>query len=431
MSARYFCIDCWQSVTGAAPARAPEAAVQPAPEPQREAESPPAEESPPAPAVPRAAPPLGLHWIEDPNPPAIRIAPAPAPASAKVAVAAASPVATVSAATSPATTSATTVRRKWETLVETLLGEDEGAETEEAPRGPVFCSCGASLGPDSLLEGKPALLGFAAGQGAGKTLLLAAMLHQLELAEPAGGSPRFALQGLADSDELFRGLRRDLFRNGKKPPAAEGRSFCWRLKPARSGAERRPQPLRGGMVQLVGAGDTGVDQQRARRHDELLNMILFLVDGAALAADLQLEAGDAWSGPAPAGDLGAADLRRFAALCARLGPRARDISLAIVVTKADLLAGNGEWAELAGGGSPAERQEKISGLLQQAWRGSIWSEARERFRRAGIFACSSLGFRPNEGDLDEAGGLRRRPQPRQVLEPLHFLLEDVLPRRRA
>jgi hypothetical protein len=427
LSARYFCIDCWQTAGGAERARPPAAqAATPPPEPQPIEEAAPFEEAPP-PAARRAVPPAGLHWIEDPNP---RARPAP-PALARVAVAA--PAAKVAAAAAPAAATPTgTVRRKWESLVETLLGEDESAAEEEAPGGTASCSCGATLGPESLVDGKPALLGFSGGPGAGQTLLLAAMLHQLELAEQPGGQPRLALQGLGDSDEVFRGLRRDLFRHGKKPAAAEARSFGWRVKLARSGEGRRPQPLRGGVAQLVGVRGKA-DGDRARRHDELLNTVVFLVDGAVLAADLQLEAGDAWSGPAASGDLGAGDLRRFSALCAGLGPRARDVSLAIVVTKADLLVGSDKFSGLAPGGElePAERQRKIAGLLQEAWRGSIWEEAGERFRRAGLFACSSLGFRPAADELAAAGDLKRRPEPHQVLEPLFFLLEDVVPRRRA
>lgn len=434
MSARYFCIDCWQTVGGVERARPPaalEAAPSAAPP---EVEAAPVEEILPAPPAPRAAPPVGLHWIEDPNrqnPLVVRAAPAPARPLA--ATTAPSPLKAAAAPSlADAAAPAAGMRRKWETLVETLLGEDEQDEAAGPPRGPVFCSCGAPLDPAALLEGKPALLGFAGGGEAGRTLLLAAMLHQLELAEPPAGLPRIALQGLGDSDEVFRGLRRDLFRHGRKPPSIAGKSFGWRLRLARSGADRRPQPLRGGVSQLVGVPG-GAGDELGPRHDELLSQILFLIDGAALAADLQLGTGDAWSASASPGDLGGGDLRRFSALCARLGPRARDVSLAIVVTKADLLAGSADWAELGPGGAPAaaERQEKIASLLQETWRGSIWEEARDRFRRAGLFACSSLGFRPTEAELDPEGRLNRRPQPYRVLEPLHFLLEDVLPRRRA
>lgn len=438
MSARYFCIDCWQTVSGVEQPRPP-AALETVPAPAAapaQAEAAPGEEILPAPppVARRSAPPVGLHWIEDPNrayPSVVRAAPAPArpaAATAPAPVNAVAALAPVNAVAAPAAG----MRRKWETLVETLLGEDEAGEAAETPpRGPVFCSCGAPLGTAALLDGKPALLGFAGGDGAGKTLLLAAMLHQLELAEPPADLPRIALQGLGDSDEFFRGLRRDLFRHGRKPPSIADKSFGWRLKLARSGADRRPQPLRGGVSQLVGV--RGGDGEQPARHDELLGQLLFLIDGAALAADLQLETGDAWLAAASPGDLGAGDLRRFSALCARLGPRARDVSLAIVVTKADLLAGSADWAELGPGGAwaGAERQEKIAGLLQETWRGSIWEEARDLFRRAGLFACSSLGFRPTEAELDPEGNLNRRPQPHRVLEPLHFLLEDVLPRRRA
>lgn len=314
---------------------------------------------------------------------------------------------------------------------DTVLGaaEEPAAPAAAAAGRELACVCGAPLAGEARLEGPPSLLGFAGASGSGKSVLLLAMLQELETA----GQAPFLLAGLGGADRRFRGLRRELFLDGSRPApqGGDGGGHGWKVLPAGAG-------LRGGSAQFVGQHEPGEHGTAAggesgarwRRHLELLTRLVFVLDGARIASDLGLAAGDAWSGePAPA-DLGAADLAAFAAACAGLGKRSRDIAVAIVVAKADLLTDAEPWAGLApdGGLAGTEREEKIRQLLQASCRGQIGSQARQLFRRAGFFAVSGLGFRPAADDLDPKGRLRRRPAPSGVLAPLEFLLADILPR---
>lgn len=423
MSARYLCLHCWRTPSSdEAAARPPELT-----EPEARAAAPEAETAPEAGATP-VAPPVaarlqprpGLHWIEDPNPP-----PANSVAAAPAMPAAAAPPAPRRQDGSP--------RSRWSGWVDSLLGEEEGAPGERR-EGAAVCRCGAALGAEQLMGARPSLLGFAGESGAGKSLLLLAMLHQLEQEGEYLNGRRLALLPLGDAGAVFRARRAELFRHGRRPePDQGGAGYGWQVSFAAPGSSaRRELPLPGGRAQLVALfGGEGAAENE--RYHALLERVVLVVDGAVLAADLELGGGDAWGGPARPGDLGAADQRQLAVLRRSLGPRARDTSLAIVITKADLLAESLAWSGLGPGGdlAGAEREAAIAQLLKETWRGPLLEEARAYFRRVGLFACSSLGFRPAPGDLGEAGELRRRPQPRETLAPLRFLLDDLGPRRRA
>lgn len=331
-------------------------------------------------------------------------------------------------AASPAPAPPAATRGAIATLLDSVLGAADAPATE-ITTGPVACACGAPLGSEARLDGPPSLLGFGGAPGAGKSVLLLAMLQQLELADPAP----FSLAGLGDADPHFRGLRRELFLHGARPAASAASGFGWKI----AAAGRAPGGgLRGGRSHYFGfheAQGTAESQARLTRHLGLVNRLVFVVDGASIARDLGLPADDAWSAEAPPADLGAADLAAFAACCAALGKRTRETALAIVVAKADLLAEAEPWAGLGkdGGLEGAERQDAIRQLLAASCRGNLWTQARQLFRRAGLFAVSGLGFTPRPGDLGEDGRLLRRPAPGRVLAPLEFLLDDVLPRLQA
>lgn len=450
MSAGYLCLRCWRLSTpeeaaaaettpapvASAAAAMPPPVLQPEPPPaaiEAEAESlpeaPPPEaplpEPPPSAARPR--PRAGLHWIEDPNPPALALLEAPAAPPAHPAAAPA-PVEAKSSDAVPR-------QSRWKGWIDSLLGEEDGAAGERRERRDVApaCRCGAALGAEHFLSGTPALLGFAGVPGAGKTLLLLSMLHQLEL-ESEGSGDRLVLKPFGGAAEAMRVRRAELFRHGRRPAALErGAGYAWLATlAAKPEVERRERLQSGGRARLVAiSGET--DAEDSERYHALLEQGILAIDGAVLAADLELGGSDAWSGSALSGDLGAADQRCFAALCRRLGPRVRGVSLAIVITKADLLAESPAWSGLAPGGqlAGAEREAAIARLLKETWRGPLLEEARSLFRRVGLFACSSLGFRPAPDDLGQAGELLRRPQPRETLAPLHFLLGDLGPRRRG
>lgn len=451
MSARYLCLRCWRISSPAETLPAETAAAAPLePEvPVPVAALEPEDEPLPVPVAIAAPDPLpaarpqpraGLHWIEDPNPqPILPVTAVPA----RAAVVAEKPALAKATQAEPKSPEAPR-KSRWSGWVDSLLGEaDEGEggrRSGENAAGNARCRCGASLAADLLLEAPPALLGFAGAPGSGKRFLLLSMLHQLELAEGSeGGRRRPILEPLGDTGEIVHARRRDLFRHGRRPAAAEtDAGYAWQLSFAPSvsveGRSRR-RPLPGGRAQLVGflGVDAGAAEADAGRYHALLERVVLTLDGAVLAADLDLESGDAWSEPLPAGDLGAADQRQFASLCRGLGPRARDTVLAIVVTKVDLLATSSDWAGLGPGGdlAGAEREAAIARLLKETWRGPLLEEAKAKFRRVGLFAGSSLGFRPAAEDLGGNGELTRRPQPWEILAPLDFLLDDLAPRRRA
>ena len=453
MSSRYLCLHCWRILPEAETRLQPENLAPPAPAavlPAAPAPAPtPVMVATPAPA----SVPATRHWLQDPNAAAVPVA-AAVPAAPAVPAAAAVP----SPAPAP--------RKPLLGFLDSVLGESDdddpvgGRKARHQERGHRFCVCGATLGSHSRLDGQPSLLGFAGARSAGKTILLLSTLHQLDRAEALDGR-EISLLGVGDTEERFRALRHEFFVHRQKPgatvpdaPIPTGQainSYCWTLRTTdvptgaagapRPDAARRESKNGSGRAQLFGifdvAGESWRDLKRDGNHRllrylDLLGLLFFVVDGAALADDLGLDSRDAWNESGPRGDSGAADMQIFSALCERLGPRTRDISLAIVISKADLLWDAEPWRGL-GPESPidgAERQNLVARLLKESCRGSLFPEARQLFRRVGLFAVSGLGFRPEAGDVSDDHKLARQPHPHNVLEPLHFLLEDHLPRRK-
>lgn len=441
---RYLCLHCWRISNEAetrfrpenAPAAVAPVVAAPMPEPMV---------ATPAP-VPVAVP-ATRHWLHDPN-------------------AGAMPAAAPAAVVPPPPTSAPPAppRKPLLGFLDSVLGESEedgGPRKRAEPGGIRLCACGATLGNHSRLEGQPSLLGFAGARSAGKTILLLSTLHQLDRAEAQDGR-EISLLGVGDTEERFRALRHEFFVYRQKPgatvpdaPIPTGQatnSYCWTLRTSEAApfaATAAPRPgntrrdLKNGAerAQLFGIFDVAGESWRDLKRDgnarllrylDLLGLLVFVVDGAALADDLGLDSRDAWNESGPRGDSGAADMQIFSALCERLGPRTREISLAIVISKADLLWDAEPWQGL-GPESPiagAERQELVARLLKESCRGSLFPEARQLFRRVGLFAVSGLGFRPEAGDISGDNKLSRQPHPHNVLEPLYFLLEDNLPRRK-
>ena len=457
MSQRYLCLSCWRQPTVEETIWRPDPPVSPAPAPVAAAAAPPVMVAAVAPPPPAQA--VARHWLQDPNAPAAVAAP----------VTASAPVAAAPVAAAPG--------KKLRGLLDSMLGEGDddqdffgGEKKSRAEQGQLFCPCGASLGSNALLEGKASLLGFAGARSAGKTVLLLSAIHQLDRAAAVGGQ-EISLLGVGDTEERLRGLRRRFFVDRQKPdatvpeeetsPAGANNSYCWKLRTSSlpsptpgslsavaaasaeaARADARERARKGGTAQLFGifdvAGESWRDLKRQGngrllRYLDLLGLLVFVVDGAALADDLGFDSRDAWNDGGPRGDLGAADLQIFSALCERLGDRTREIALAIVISKADLLWQAERFSELGPDSALAEgeRQELISRLLKESYRGSLLPEARERFRRVGLFAASGLGFRPAADDVGQDRSLVRQPRPHGVLEPLYFLLEDSLPRRKA
>lgn len=355
-----------------------------------------------------------------------------------------------------------------------LLLDDEPPPEEGAD---LFCACGAMLTARSALEGEEELgLGFAGPRAAGKTLLTLAAVRALDGARVAG--QRVSLFGVGDTPRRFRELAGDFLHEHRQAEptrpepspeqlvagTGETTHLAWELFAGR-GRERA------GLVAVYDlAGETwGLPaHERRERFDRylgLLTSLVFVVDGASVAADLGLDPRDAWDPEPRRGDGGARDEEWLGAVLDRLGGRSRDVDLAVALTKGDLLWEDPRWAELRpeageGGGSAAggedagdeasaarrespdapdrrrradaddeaaaERAEArslaVAAALEESGRAGLLRAAEAHFREVALFGVSSLGFRPGPGDVDEAGRLLRPPRPAGVIEPLLWLL---------
>lgn len=288
-------------------------------------------------------------------------------------------------------------------------------------------------------------LGFAGPPGAGKTLLTITMVRALR--GLALGDRSIGVLGVDGTEERFRALAEAFLDHGLQPHAslpeqADGPmeafdasgNFCWELIIERG---RRPTGT-AFLATFDLAGETWAlpPAQSAPRFDRYLGLmgsVVFLVDGASLAADLDLGVHDAWSDSAGRGDGGTAELTVMRNLIERTGPRRRQVDVALVISKADLLWDHPDWQGLR----PAEGAEGtdavagvIESLLAQSQRRDLLLAARKHFRGVELFAVSSLGFRPGRADV--AGrSLTTRVAPAGVLDPILWLLTKRLPGLRA
>lgn len=236
-----------------------------------------------------------------------------------------------------------------------LLLDDEPPPADGAD---LFCPCGAPLTARSALDGEEELgLGFAGPQAAGKTLLTLAAVRALDGARVDG--ERVSLFGVGDTPRRFRELAADFLHDHRQaeatrlepPPeqlvhgTGEITHLAWELFAGR-GRERA------GVVAVYDlAGETwGLPaHERRERFDRYLGLVtslVFVVDGASVAADLGLDPRDAWDPEPRRGDGGARDEEWLGAVLDRLGGRAREVDLAVALTKGDLLWEEPRWAEL-------------------------------------------------------------------------------------
>lgn len=332
-----------------------------------------------------------------------------------------------------------------------LLLDDEPPPADGAD---LFCPCGAPLTARSALEGEEELgLGFAGPRAAGKTLLTLAAVRALDGARVDG--ERVSLFGVGDTPRRFRELAADFLHEHRQaeatrlepPPeqlvhgTGEITHLAWELFAGR-GRERA------GLVAIYDlAGETwGLPaHERRERFDRYLGLVtslVFVVDGASVAADLGLDPRDAWDPEPRRGDGGARDEEWLGAVLDRLGGRAREVDLAVALTKGDLLWEEPRWAELRpepaaeadgpAGGEDAGSEEAlarvearsaaVAAAIEESGRAGLLRAAEAHFREVALFGVSSLGFRPGPGDVDAAGRLLRAPRPAGVIEPLLWLL---------
>jgi hypothetical protein len=279
-------------------------------------------------------------------------------------------------------------------------------------------------------------LGFAGTVAAGKTLFFITAIAGLK--NESVDSRRISLFPLSDTEERFARLVSGLLRKKEKPsesppPDHEVRvtgitlNFCWEVFVGGEGL-----PSEG----LLAVHDTGgetwqklADRQSGERFDRYLSYLsslVFLIDGAPVAADLGLQAWDAWDQEPREGDSGAADLHVLSQLAERLGSRAPNVDVALVLSKSDLLWSSADWSALRPDGAGDEpyggRREAVAEALRKSGRGALLDAARGYFREVELFAVSSLGFRPGPQDVDEEKHLLRAVEPVGVTNPLIWLL---------
>lgn len=356
-----------------------------------------------------------------------------------------------------------------------LLLDEEPPAAEGAD---LFCPCGAALTARSALVGDEELgLGFAGPRAAGKTLLTLAAVRALDGA--LAGGERVSLFGVGDTPRRFRELAGDFLHENRKAEATHPEPPPERLDPGRPEITHLAWELfagrgreRAGLVAVYDlAGETwGLPaHERRERFDRYLGLVtslVFVVDGAAVAADLGLDPRDAWDPEPRRGDGGARDEEWLGAVLDRLGPRARQVDLAVALTKGDLLWEEERWAGLrpdaageaaapggAGTGAAgaadeggeageadeggaatagdfdhraAEREEAraaaVRAALEASGRAGLLRAAESHFRAVACFGVSSLGFRPGPGDVAADGRLLRPPRPAGVDAPLLWLL---------
>lgn len=332
-----------------------------------------------------------------------------------------------------------------------LLAEDDGPVPEGVTP---YCACGQPLTARAALAGGEEMgLGFAGPRSSGKTLLTLTAVRELN-GHRIGGEP-VGLLGIGPTAARFRALTHRLFDEHRRPEptlpeAARTRpgegdqsNFCWEVFAGRS-ADRL------GLLTVYDlAGETWrlpshERRERLDRYLGLLTSLVLLVDGAAVGADLGLDARDAWVKSGQPAVSGAEDEEWLSAILDRIGARSREVDLAITLSKADLLWDEPAWRALrpadggeaavaeegvtAAGGEPPDdgRREAIAEALDRSGRGGLVRAAESHFRSVELFAVSSLGFRPAPADVGEDDSLLRPVSPRGVVEPLVWLLGQRL-----
>ncbi len=317
------------------------------------------------------------------------------------------------------------------------------------PKTPLilYCPCGRPLSTQGAFSGELSGLGFAGPRSSGKTLLTITAISALgELGNNGGSAPRvtplsrrYGLLGFDGTGGRFGRLTGQLFHDRMRPapsleePGRYGtdeafdqdaiRNFAWNVYETLPKVERPVQ--RAVLAVYDVAGEIwGIPpherEERLDRYLSLLGSLVFVLDGATIAADRNLSTEDAWHPPGTEQGPAWTDLEWFSRVRERLGhlKRRRGTDLALVISKADHLWD--AYPELKG----EAPQEALEDLLRSTGRGGIVDAGRAEFRHVKLFAASSLGFRPGPDDVDAEGRLGRTPKPVGVTAPLLWLLGE-------
>ncbi len=292
-----------------------------------------------------------------------------------------------------------------------------------------YCACGERLLPSLRVDaGQLKAVGLAGPRASGKSHLLVAMIHALQLRARA----RVALNGLGTTEPRFRELSRRILEAGERLPATSEaadphRHFAWEVLTEPGVDVKRRRVL--AVYDLAGEFWARLHEEppeTLRRYLASLGSVALLVDGAVAASDLRIPAHDAWNQRPEPGDHGANDRFLLRQLIDGFGRgQARRSRLAIVLTKSDLFWDHADFRALSPAASelePAAYQSLIRGLLERSGRRPLLMSAERHFGEVRLFATSSLGFRPS-GEHVEGDQLRYHIEPHGVVELLLWLLE--------
>jgi len=319
-----------------------------------------------------------------------------------------------------------------------ISGEPQKPRCPQHPKANLsfYCPCQAYLPPSSVLTNAPWGLGIAGPRSSGKTLLTITMVNELRGLQVDNGK-RLALEGVGKTEERFHKLSDQFLNGGARPSATdppakdealeadEERNFCWNLYVAES--DGRPKAAAILPIYDVAGETWGMpsDESLARfdRYMGLVRSLVFLIDGAAVAADLDYTERDAWARVKLSRQSGWSDRQWLTRVQERLGERAGQVDIALVLSKADYFWDRPEWMDLRQG-TPEERfRPSLEQLLRQSKRLDLLVTARAHFRRVELFSLSSLGFHPGPNDVQQER-LVRLPEPKNVTGPFAWLLKN-------
>jgi hypothetical protein len=229
-------------------------------------------------------------------------------------------------------------------------------------------------------------------------------------------------------EEIYRGLGQQ---RGTDTTDAIDRNFAWEVveRNDRGGRVNAPRLLAlhdvsGEMWKKLAAGEN--PPQALQRYLDLVGGVMLVLDGIILRqvlidAEVSANLATRQANPAVRQELAILEV-----LSKQLTDAANGVSLAIVISKADLFwEFEPEWEkELKGidpGSVSSERlEELVKQLLRKTGRQELLYRASEEFRNVKFFAVSALGFDPMRVfDMEQYA-------PARVEEPLRWLLEEVI-----
>jgi len=289
----------------------------------------------------------------------------------------------------------------------------------------VKCKCGESMPSDAKLPNERiSAIRIVGPKNSGKTLFLITMLDSFNMQ-----LEEMALRGICKTtNQHFDKVSSVLLRDWRRPePTVEmkGEPYAWKIMDV----QMAQHPVLA-FHDIGGKIWEQVDQKLPKNLTNYLALpghLILVLDGARIAHDLNLASQDAWD--ANPGKRDKIDDLSILEHITKNWNRQNynNTKLALVITKADIL-----WNEYpllrevcASWSKTEEKQEDLRQFLIQSGRNALIIFAKPRFRDTYVFASSSLGFCPEESDVntDDPDQLERQPEPLGTLLPLLWLLD--------